>query len=90
MLWKAITGGSKVLRAFVRVGTRWSYHEVMLSDGSTRVEQRRSIVVLSMIGAAAGCVALALTADTSTGAGTIVGGLIALYVIYRRHFRRPY
>ncbi len=90
MLWKAIPGGSKVLRAFVRVGTRWSYHEVMLSDGSTRVEQRRSIVVLSMIGAAAGCVALALTADTSTGAGTIVGGLIALYVIYRRHFRRPY
>jgi len=90
MLWKTLPGSLKLVRAFVRAGNRWSYHEVTLSDGSTRVEQRRSIVVLSMICAAAGCMTLALTEDTGTGAGMIVGGLIALYVIYRRHFRRPY
>jgi len=90
MLWKAFPGALGLVRAFVRVGNRWSYHEVTLSDGSSRVEQRRSVVVLSMICAGAGCVALALTEDTSTAVGTMAGGVIALYVIYRRRFQRPY
>lgn len=49
----------------------------------------RPVTWLTMVFALAVCVALALQSpDEGTGAGMVLGGAVALYVVYRRRLRR--
>jgi len=92
MFWKAILGMVKVHRALLPAADRLLGQKrgvVTGLDGNPYVEYRRPMVLLALLCAGAACIALALSAkDTSTGAGTLVGGLVTLYILARKRLRR--
>ncbi len=92
MIWKAILGMIKVYRALLPATDRLLGQKrgvVTGLDGNPYVEYRRPVVLLALLCAGAALIALALSAkDTSTAAGTLVGGLVTLYILARKRLRR--
>lgn len=84
-LLRVIPGAARILRSVVSIGSRHLSYRLPYDGLDGAPLYRRWLVVLALIAALLLCIALALSAsDPTTGAGMVVGGLLAARFIARK------